>query len=280
MRPPHPGLFFGLAMGLVAVAAVNLRGHHDAPAVAPLPREAQILADVTLIDAFALKTPPRDADRTLRGTATSISETGLWLANARVADRCRALMVMVTPLRGLAAHVERIGPHGVALLRTRVGAPPLPVADHPIPPGGRAFHPGFPRQAPGELTTRRLDPRGAEDADPDAYAETGRTDGLDQGAGGGLLSLAGAPVLDEAGRIAGISQRESARRGLVLAATLADIRSTLAKARVRLPDNAEGRPVTVDNYGIVADTLRRTSSLSAVICADRRATPALPPGLP
>ena len=269
-----PGLVFALLTGLVTLAAVNLRGHHDAPAVAPLPREAQILADITGVDAFALKTPPANADLAVRGAATSIAETGLWLTDASILGDCHRVMIMVTPLRGLPARLETLGPQGVAVLRTSAGAPALPLAVQTIPPDGRAFHPGFPRIAPGELTSRRIRNPGGPDRSLDAYAETGRTEGLDQGAGGGLLTLAGAPVLDEAGRIAGISHREAPRRGQVLALSLADIRATLGAARIRLPDTTEGQPVTVDNYGIVADALRRNASLAPVICADPRPTAA------
>ena len=60
----------------------------------------------------------------------------------------------------------------------------------------------------------------------------------------------------------------------MLALSLADIRATLGAARIRLPDPTEGQPVTVDNYGIVADALRRNASLAPVIGADPRPTAA------
>ncbi len=273
MRGPPPGFFYGAATLLLAVLAFNLRSHHDAPAVAPTPPEAQALEDVTLIDPFVLKTPPADVDRTVRGSAVSVSEGGAWLTLAPVIRNCASPMVMVTPLRGLVAQVVATGPHGLVVLRTRAGAPPLPIADRMIETGGRAFHPGYPRLAPGELTTRRLGAGelGVGDVGEPAlaiYAETGRTDGLDGGAAGGLLTLAGAPVLDEAGRVTGLSIKEAARRGRILATSLSDIRRVLQAAHVDPSPLAEARAITVDNYGIVADTLRRNASLAAVICAD------------
>ena len=47
------------------------------------------------------------------------------------------------------------------------------------------------------------------------------------------------------------------------------MKRALAAAHVRPSPGAEGRPVTVDNYGIVADTLRLNGTVSAVVCTDR-----------
>ena len=66
------------------------------------------------------------------------------------------------------------------------GPPALPVAaDAPLRKGQRAFHPGFPQGAPGEVTTRLLGRetlkvfgRGAHEEAVLAWAEVGRTDGL------------------------------------------------------------------------------------------------------
>jgi len=153
------------------------------------------------------------------------------------------------------------------VLTTTAGAPALPLADHDLSPAERAFAPGFPRQGPGELTGKKLSDRTGP-AGADVYAETGRTDGLGDAVGSGLMSVAGAPVLDEAGRLVGVTVKEAPRRGLWLARPVASVRKALIAARIPLPVGAEGRPVTVDNYGIVADTLRLNGTVSAVVCTD------------
>jgi len=267
MRVPGD-LILVLAAGLLTLVAVNLRGHHDAPAVAALPPEARALADVTLIDGFALKTPPSDPFRQIRGAAVSVSETGVWLTARQAISGCHAPMIMITAVRGLPAHVGPAGPDGVTVLTTRVGAPALALADQPVEPSGRAFHPGFPRLGPGELTSRRIDASATAGAGLDVYAETGRTEGLDGGLGGGLLSIAGTPVLDEAGRLAGLTLQEAGRHGRLRAAPLQALRDTLALARMTQGAAGEATPVTVDNYGIVADSLRRAGSVAAVVCLD------------
>jgi len=267
MRLPPPVVIFPLATALVAVLALSLRSHHDAPAVAPLPPNAQALADLTQIDFLALRTPPRDRFRLVRGAAASISERGIWITEASVVAGCRAPMVMATPLRGLPARVIGSPVEGVVVLVTSAGAPALPLGERSLARTERAFTPGFPRQAPGELTAKKLsDPTGP--AGSDIYAETGRTDGLGDAVGSGLMSIAGTPVLDEAGRLVGVAVKEAPRRGILVARPLASLKRAMAVAHVRPPSGAEGRPVTVDNYGIVADTLRLNGTVSAVVCTD------------
>jgi len=265
-------VIFPLATALVAVLALSLRSHHDAPAVAPLPPNAQALADLTQIDFLALRTPPRDPLRLVRGAAASVSDRGIWITEAGVVAGCRAPMVMATPIRGLPARVVGAPVDGLVVLTTTAGAPPLPLGEQGLAPTDRAFTPGFPRQAPGELTAKKLGPA-AEYPGRDIYAETGRTDGLGDAVGSGLMSIAGTPVLDEAGRLVGVTVKEAPRRGIIIARSLASLKRALTAAHVRPSPGAEGRPVTVDNYGIVADTLRLNGTVSAVVCTDRTDSP-------
>lgn len=268
MRLPPPIVIFPLATALLAVVALALRSHHDAPAVAPLPPNAQALADLTQIDFLALRTPPKDRLRLVRGAAASVSDRGVWITDAAVVAKCHAPMLMATPLRGLPARV--VGPpvEGLVVLTTSAGAPALPLGERRLDRSERAFTLGFPRQAPGELTSKALG-HAAGPARSDIYAETGRTDGLGDAVGSGLMSIAGTPVRDEAGRLVGVAVKEASRRGIVIAHPLASVKRALAAAHVRPSPGAEGRPVTVDNYGIVADTLRLNGTVSAVVCTDR-----------
>jgi hypothetical protein len=80
--------------------------------------------------------------------------------------------------------------------------------------------------------------------------------------------LAGTPVLDEAGRIVGLSLREAPRRGVIVALPLSAVREALRTAKVPAAPNAEGRQITVDNYGVVADSMRLSGSVAEVICTD------------
>jgi len=268
MRGPPPGLIYAAVLIAVALTALILRSHHDAPAIAALPPEAQALADLTAIDFIALKTPKSDKFRTPRGAAVSVSDQGVWLTAASVVANCKAPMVMATPKRGLPARLLTAPIEGVVILTTAAGAQPAPLADRVVDPGKRAFHIGFPRGAPGEITTKKDKAGAFGQAGLDLYAETGRTDGIGDHAGGGLMSLAGSPVLDEAGRIVGLTLREAPRRGVILALPLSAVRDALRGAHIAPAANAEGRQITVDNYGVVADSLRLAGSVAEVICTD------------
>jgi serine protease Do len=271
MRGPPPGLVYAAVLMAAALTTLLLRSHHNAPAIAALPPGAQALADLTAIDFIALKTPVSDRFRTPRGAAVSVSDQGVWITAASVVANCKAPMVMATPMRGLPA--RRLAAPGspiqrVAVLTTAAGAQPVPLADRAVDPGKPAFHIGFPRGAPGEITTRKDKAGAFGQAGLDLYAETGRTDGIGDHAGGGLMSLAGAPVLDEAGRIIGLSLREAPRRGVILALPLMAVRDALRMAQVPAAPNAEGRQITVDNYGVAADSMRLAGSVAQVICTD------------
>ena len=95
-------------------------------------------------------------------------------------------------------------------------------------------------------------------------AEVGRTDGLK----GGLAGLSGAPVLDGAGRVIGVTLAESPRRGRLYSAPQSVIRTALKRAGQSPGGFAEGRPIGPGNYGRAADALRRDLSVAPVACLD------------
>ncbi len=272
MRTAPPGLVFAGLTLVVAGLALGLRMRHDAPPIAPLPTEAAILADVTLVDGSALHTPRPDPLRRIRGAASSISESGLWVTATSVVAHCRSPMLMATPQRGLPARLVANAPGGVSFLSTVMGAPPLPLADKAAEPGAEASHPGFPDEGPGEVASRLIGQIGRVGERRDIYAETGRTEGL----GDGMRTIAGAPVLDEAGRMVGLTLSDEPRRGRLFAAPLTAILSAMHRLKLSHSASAEGRPVTLDNYGIVADSLRRSATVAAVVCLDPSLVSVLP----
>ena len=104
--------------------------------------------------------------------------------------------------------------------------------------------------------------RGARTEPVLVWAETGRTDGLK----GTLAGLSGSPVLDRAGRVIGVTVAESPRRGRIYTAAPETVAGALAATHQRAAKFAVGEPITVDNYGRVADTLRRDLRVAQVIC--------------
>ena len=175
----------------------------------------------------------------------------------------------MAPGRGVAARV-RIDPAAeTAILTTDGGAPPLPLGlDQRLRRGERAFHPGFPQGRPGEASSRLLgcenlvvQGRGARTEPVLVWAETGRTDGLK----GTLGGLSGAPALDEHGRVVGVTIAEAPRRGRIYTTAPETTARILATGGPQ-PGALPGTAISADNYGRVADDLRRNLRVAQVVC--------------
>jgi hypothetical protein len=94
------------------------------------------------------------------------------------------------------------------------------------------------------------------------WAEAGRTDGLK----GTLGGLSGAPALDAAGRVIGVTIAEAPRRGRIYTTVPETMRRTLETSGRRLGNPQPGQPITPENYGRVADGLRRDLRVAQVVC--------------
>lgn len=204
------------------------------------------------------------------GTAFSVADSGVWITARHVVDGCTQTAIVVAPGRGVEAQV-RIDPRGeAAILTTEGGAPPIPLGlSVPLRRGDRAFHPGYPQGEPGEATSRLIGRenlvvrgRGARQESVLAWAETGRTDSLK----GSLGGLSGAPALDAAGRVVGVTVAEAPRRGRIYTTSPETVIRALAASQQQAAGFAVGEPITPENYGRVADALRRDLRVAQVIC--------------
>jgi len=203
------------------------------------------------------------------GTAFSIAQSGVWVTARHVVEGCRTAAIVVGPGKGVAADVK-IDPRAeTAILVTDGGAPPLALglADG-LRRGERAFHPGYPQGRPGEASSRLLgrenlvvEGRGARTEPVLVWAETGRTEGLS----GTLGGLSGAPALDSKGRVVGVTIAESPRRGRIYTTAPETTARTLASDAPPVAPTA-AQAITADNYGRVADDLRRSLRVAQVIC--------------
>lgn len=205
------------------------------------------------------------------GTAFSVADSGVWMTARHVVDGCTRIALVVAEGRGVAARAI-IDPAGdAAVLTTEGGAPALPLAPPTLKPrpGALGFHPGFPQGRPGEAVSRLLGRenlvvrgRGARTEPVLAWAEIGRTDTLK----GTLAGLSGAPVLDSAGRVIGVTVAEAPRRGRIYTTAPETVLSALAASRRRPSSFATGEPINVENYGRVADGMRRDLRVAQVVC--------------
>lgn len=274
-------LVYSAVVVAVLVAARGRQENADAPPPPPISAEEAALATGTLSQTEAGEGEvrvPKSLSPSQTGTAFSIAQSGVWLTARHVVQDCRQVAVIVAAGRGVVAEV-RLDPRAdIAVLLTQGGTPPLPMATEvPAVAGALAFHPGFPQGSAGEVASRYLGQqtlhgrgRAARDQLVLGWAEVGRTEGLS----GSLAGLSGAPTLDVAGQVVGMTLSETPRRGKIYSTTPSTLAAALrlagpAKAKQNPDsalDGAIGEPITVENYGRVADGLRRDLRVVRVAC--------------
>ncbi|MHB8528024.1 MAG: S1 family peptidase [Caulobacteraceae bacterium] len=205
-----------------------------------------------------------------KGTAFSVGEAGVWITARHVIERCRKIAIVIAEGRGVAAQAYIDPASEAAVLITKGGTPGLPLAgDAALRRGMRAFHPGFPRGAPGEVASRligrenlRLGGRRGRGEPVLAWAEAGRTAGLS----GALGGISGAPALDGAGEVVGVTIAQAPRRGRLYTTTPHAIRAALTRAGVAPDTTSAAEPIAADTYGLAADDLRRALRIAQVVC--------------
>ena len=269
-RLPDWAIYGAVAAVLLAVS-LGRRENADAPP-APAPpdeMEGALLGPVTPFDPSVTVHAPDGPYQPASGTAFSIARDGRWVTARHVVEGCRKPALVIDKTRALAADVRLAARADVALLLTDGGPPALPIApEAPLYKGQRAFHPGFPQGRPGEVASRligreTLKIRGHRSYDEPvlAWAEAGRTKGLK----GTLSGLSGAPVLDRRGRVLGVTIAEAPRRGRIYT-TAPDTFVPAIRGEQRADEKALGEAVDTDNYGQVADRLRRDLRVAQVVC--------------
>jgi len=266
-------LIYAAVVAALLFVALGRRERSDAPPAPPPPAPAEaegaLLGPASPFDPSVV-VEVADKAEPASGTAFSISDAGVWVTARHVVDGCTQTAIVVAHGQGVEAKV-RIDPRGeAAILTTDGGAPPLPLnLAQGLRQGERAFHPGYPQGEPGAVTTRLLGRenlvvrgRGARTEPVLVWAETGRTEGLR----GTLGGLSGAPALDEHGRVIGVTIAEAPRRGRIYTTVPETVARILSVTREPAAATALGEPLTPENYGRVADDLRRNLRVAQVIC--------------
>lgn len=269
-RPPD-WLVYSLVVSAFVIWSLQLRENADAPPAPPAPDEIEgaLLGPVTPFDPAITVNAPDIPFQPSSGTAFSISRDGRWVTARHVVEGCRRPAILVGGGRAVAADVRLAPRADIAVLLTQGGSAAIPVlASHGLRTGQRGFHPGYPQGHAGEATSRllgretlRVRGRGQREEAVLAWAEVGRTDGL----GGTLAGLSGAPVLDRQGRAIGVTIAESPRRGRIYT-TSPDTFGPAIRGVQKADEPLTGRIVTVDNYGLVADEMRRDLRVAQVVC--------------
>ncbi|MEQ7156045.1 S1 family peptidase [Brevundimonas aurifodinae] len=269
-RPPDWLVYGGLLTVILAVS-LSRRENADAPPAPPPPDEVEgaLLGPITPFDPSVTVTTPDVPFVPAAGTAFSIAGQGRWLTARHVVEGCRRPALVVGGGRAVSADV-RLSPRAdIALLITAGGPPALAVTTaEPLRVGQRGFHPGYPQGKPGEVTSRLLGRevlkvrgRGQRDEPVLAWAEVGRTEGLE----GTLAGLSGAPTMDRRGRVVAMTIAEAPRRGRIYT-TAPDTLGPAIRGEQPADEPLLGEVVTVENYGRVADDLRRDLRVAQVVC--------------
>ena len=266
-------LIYAAILAALIIAAISRREQANAPPPPPpVPGEAGgPLGPASPFDPSVVVQVP-DVTRPGSGTAFSVADNGVWVTARHVVDGCARIAIVVADGRGVAAKILGQPTGDAAVLVTDGGSPALPLRGAPNTNpniGDRAFHPGFPQGHAGETTSRLLGRetlivrgRGARREHVLVWAETGRTDGLN----GTLAGLSGAPALDSSGRVIGITVAESPRRGRIFTTVPETLQDALTVSGRHPAGYAVGEPITTDNYGRVADGLRRDLRVAQVVC--------------
>jgi serine protease Do len=262
---------YGVVLAVIIGLSLSRRENADAPPAPTPPDEAEgaLLGPITPFDPAVTVEAPDGPFQPLAGTAFSIAADGRWITARHVVDGCRRPALVVGGGRAVAADLRLARGADVALLITDGGPPGLPVVTRPaLRHGQRAFHPGFPQGRAGEVSSRLLGRetlhvhgRGKHDEPVLAWAEVGRTEGLE----GTLAGLSGAPALDRQGQVLGVTIAEAPRRGRIYTTSPETFAPTV-RGQSGDEDAPLEEPITVDNYGRVADTLRRDLRVAQVVC--------------
>ncbi len=269
-RLPDWSIYLVIVVALVVLALGRQERVNAPPAPPPLPNEeGLLLGPASAFDPAVVVDVPQKTEPAV-GTAFSIADRGVWVTARHVVEGCARVAIVVGEGRGVAARVLIDPKSDAAILTTEGGASPLPLGlDRGLRRGDRAYHPGFPQGRPGEATSRLLGRenlvirgRGARTEPVLAWAETGRTENLV----GDLEGLSGAPALDSAGRVIGVTVAEAPRRGRIYTTAPESLAHAINTARQAPAGFASGEAVTPGNYGIVADDLRRDLRVAQVIC--------------
>jgi S1-C subfamily serine protease len=265
MRIPRPPdwLIYLVVVAVLLCVALGLNERSDAPPAPPSTPGggATLMPPASPLDPSLPVSKPA-ATGPGAGTAFSVADTGVWVTARHVIAGCARLVIVVADGHGVAAFERSPATGEIAILTTHGGAPALPIgASSGLPRGERAFHPGFPGGAPGEVATRLIGRRNLTLV----WAEDGHTEGMARSLGG----LSGGPALDSGGRVVGVTLAQAPRRGRLYTTTPEALDRALAAAGVKPAQDAAGESIATDNYGRVADDLRRSLSVAQVVCLSR-----------
>ncbi len=211
---------------------------------------------------------PRNANSV--GTAFAIDKGGDWVTASHVVEECKTVFVNIKGEWIPATVLSRHSVADVAVVRTRVDAPPMAVAE-PVPLRAEqdGFQMGYPQFKPGATHVKLIGRvrvqrarRGSAMEVAYSWAEVSRAPDFE----GTLGGISGGPIVDARGVVVGVNILESSRRGRVTTSSPESIREAMGEARVKA-EGGQGKVVAPANYGDRADEERASGAVARVFCA-------------
>lgn len=206
----------------------------------------------------------------LTGSAFSILADGTWLTARHVVQDCRKLGLQLGKYTFPVSHHVLHPFADIAILKTKAGIAPFPFAARSAPPT-TAYHIGFPKGRPGVvaggfLGESTLWHKGRYNYRERVYvwAEKLRHPHWQ----GSLGGLSGGAVLDPDGRIIGVVQAESRRRGRIMTSMPERVSEIAGYAAITLPaEEAPGTPILPEKFGETGFSLIESYRIAKVLCA-------------
>jgi len=210
------------------------------------------------------------------GSAFSVARRGVWLTARHVVEGCSKAAIQTASKKYVRINKTVLHPNAdVAILLTNGGPEELSLAGG-MGSGRDGYNVGFPTGQPGavharfigEMTLRHIDRsqrnKGYRER-VNAWAERSRIPNRS----GSLGGLSGGAVLDEQGRVVGIVQAESSRRGRIMTAQPSTIKDMFRLANIAYPSAngaASGLTLSKDGYPNVARNLITSVRIAKVFC--------------
>lgn len=199
------------------------------------------------------------------GTVFAIGD-GLWGTARHVVEGCGRVFVSVAgnwvPAQQVRVHTGA----DVAVLATPGPTPALPISDRLLRIGEPGLHVGFPQSKPASVRSEVIGRVRVKWPNFEGYergitwAELERVPEFD----GPLGGISGSPVLDEYGRVVGVTTSASARRGRVHTSAIENLREIAPpQRRTPLPLAQRLKP---DNLPAEATRLRSTDMVTQAYC--------------
>ncbi len=206
------------------------------------------------------------------GSAFSVSSEGYWLTARHVAEGCDQVYIQTGPGEGVRVVRTAIHPQADVALLITDGAPEgLLVAASRM--GKRdSFSVGFPKGGPGAVHGRFLGEMTMRHTGRQAYRERVYAWSIVSEIPRRFVSLgglSGGAVIDDAGRVVGIVQAESPRRGRFMTARPETVQKMFELAGVNVPvisEPASKAGISAANYGSIARELITTLRVAKVLC--------------